>query len=323
MSNYSTPKFFAFTLGPGILALTAAALWGMSVLDRLPVDTATHFDLSGNADDFMSPFNAVFIPILIGVIVTAALAIAFVSPTTRRGNAARWLAGTTAGTPVFMAALVYFMTSLNLDMESGRNVTLPASSIIIPLAMGIVVGLLVALTITPAPPLPSEAGKPAGARGDHGRDVHVPAGAKASWFGYARPGKTLLAINIFSILTMVIVTVMVPEWWMIALTIATIILVLGFSFFKVSISTKGLRAGSIVGWPQIAIPLSEVSSAEVSDVHFGNWGGWGWRVSSQGTGLITGGEEALRVTRTNGKILEVTCNDPATAAGVIRALKAN
>jgi hypothetical protein len=44
---------------------------------------------------------------------------------------------------------------------------------------------------------------------------------------------------------------------------------------------------------------------------------WGWRLNSSGTGLITQSGPGLRLTRTNGRILEITSDDAASAVKVL------
>ena len=44
---------------------------------------------------------------------------------------------------------------------------------------------------------------------------------------------------------------------------------------------------------------------------------WGWRISGAGTGLITRAGSGLRITRTNGQVLEISTQDAVTAANLL------
>lgn len=321
MATYSTPRFFATMAAPAFGALAAAGVWGSTVLDRLPEDTATHFRSNGTPDGFMSPAGAVFVPLAIGCVATAALMSMFLSPATRQGGQARWLAGTASGLGVFLALLTVLVTTANLDLTSGVDARLGFGAIASALIPSLVIGVVVGMVITPAPAPRGAEGRPAGARGDFGRSFTLPDGATASWFGYAPPGAVVWLIASGTMLFILVIAAITQDWRPLMLACVTVILVCATSYFKVSISPRGVQASSLVGFPRISIPLEDIEDAEVSNVHFGTWGGWGWRWGPRGTGLITRGTEALRVNRTDGKILEITCNEPATAAGVVNALK--
>lgn len=323
MQHYSTARFFGTILVPTIIPLVAVAIWALSVADRLPGNTATHFDFSGVPNDYMSPTGAILVPLGVAAFTAVIFLLTFIPEATRRGPTARWLAGVTPGITVFLTGVTVVMVNANLNLASGEDARMPFMDIPVPLLLAIAVGGAVAFIITPAPLPEGMEGKPAGARGDYGREVTLPNGAKASWFGHARPGAMILLLASGPLLFLVVYAVLTRAWLILLFGVITSLVLIALSNFRVAISSHGVEVASVIGWPKTTVPLSEITDAEVADVHFGNWGGWGWRVSSQGTGIITRGSEALRINRSNGKLLEVTCNDPATAAGVVRALIKN
>ncbi|GAA4188490.1 DUF1648 domain-containing protein [Microbacterium oryzae] len=91
---------------------------------------------------------------------------------------------------------------------------------------------------------------------------------------------------------------------------------------RVRVDEEGLTVRTPIGWPRVRIPREEIRSAEVVFVSpMAEYGGWGWRYGAgSGWGAVLRAGDALRVTRTNGKVFTVTVDDAETAAGLLAAM---
>lgn len=95
------------------------------------------------------------------------------------------------------------------------------------------------------------------------------------------------------------------------------LLVLATWGWRIRIDAHGFRYSGFLGFPRAVIPHASIASVECKDIRPSEWGGWGWRLSAGGTGLITRAGSGLRITRTNGRIIELSLQDAATAANLL------
>ena len=92
---------------------------------------------------------------------------------------------------------------------------------------------------------------------------------------------------------------------------------------RVIIDFRGIRVLGlgIVRW--VSLPLSALEGATSTTAYpLGDFGGWGRRVSLDGTmdGFVTAEGPALRIARVEGKPLVITVRDAETAATVLNTL---
>ncbi|WP_234010411.1 DUF1648 domain-containing protein [Streptomyces sp. SPB074] len=99
------------------------------------------------------------------------------------------------------------------------------------------------------------------------------------------------------------------------------LLVVALSAVRVTVDRHGLTvtAGRLP-WPRTRIALDQVSAARAQEVRALDWGGWGYRVSARGTGVILRSGEALVVRKEDGRDFAVTTRDARTAAALLNTL---
>jgi hypothetical protein len=104
--------------------------------------------------------------------------------------------------------------------------------------------------------------------------------------------------------------------------LVVLVFVLGNFAWTVRVDARGVRVRSVLGFPTIAIPLDQVTSADVIEVQaLAQYGGWGirWALNRR-IGVIVRSGEALEVHRAKGLDLVVTVSDAATAAALLNGL---
>ncbi|MGA5063489.1 hypothetical protein ACPB9E_06840 [Streptomyces exfoliatus] len=86
----------------------------------------------------------------------------------------------------------------------------------------------------------------------------------------------------------------------------------------------GLLLASLVPRPRVRVPLAEVAGATVRELDttavLRDFGGWGYRVRADRTGVVLHTGEALVVRRGSGREFAVTVPDAATAAALLNTL---
>ncbi|MFJ4437130.1 DUF1648 domain-containing protein [Streptomyces sp. NPDC088923] len=101
------------------------------------------------------------------------------------------------------------------------------------------------------------------------------------------------------------------------------LLIFALSAVRVTVDRHGLTvAAGYLPWPRTRIGLDQVATARAQHVSALEWGGWGYRVSARGTGVILRSGEALVVRRENGRDFAVTTRDARTAAALLNTLAA-
>jgi glutamine cyclotransferase len=76
----------------------------------------------------------------------------------------------------------------------------------------------------------------------------------------------------------------------------------------------------VLGWPRTQVPLTTITHADVEDVHPMAYGGWGWRMRTDRTAIVTSSGPGLVVHRSDGASLVVTVDGADEAAGVVNRL---
>ncbi len=102
------------------------------------------------------------------------------------------------------------------------------------------------------------------------------------------------------------------------------LLTFALSTVRVTVDRHGLTvAAGYLPWPRTRIALDQVATARAQHVRALEWGGWGYRVSPRGTGVILRSGEALVVRRDDGRDFAVTTRDARTAAALLNTLAAD
>lgn len=293
-------------------AIGAALLW--SVRDELPSQIASHWGVQGRADDFSSFTEIMTLGLLLPVGTVAPIALLGLA--IRHGAS---LAGVSAGTGVFMAALSFGSAYAQRGVADGEFVRLTNSMFLWPTALGIAVGVLVGLALRSKPrpgpdsPVPADA-----ARAD------VSASAQIAWHGglrRGRAGEIVFAVAVLAVAVIGIVLWITSGIWFVALIALLLLVLLHFFWAEVTIDHRGLSV-SAMGKTLRRVPLERLQVGRVTQVRcLGEYGGWGFRGGFDGSwGYVTSDGEALRVERNGEPDLVLTIDDAHAAAATLNTL---
>jgi hypothetical protein len=103
---------------------------------------------------------------------------------------------------------------------------------------------------------------------------------------------------------------------------AAIAVILGLMWSRLTIRIDGdrLRWSFGVGWPRFSLPLAEVQSVEVTRTTF--WQGWGIHVVRGGWIYNIAGWDAVRITRTGGRLVLLGTDEPRRMKAAIERAQA-
>ncbi|BDI23170.1 hypothetical protein [Herbiconiux sp. L3-i23] len=302
---------------PLTLALSGAAVI-LSWLPRLPDEVAVHWTSSG-ADGFATPLLYPGMLVLITALFTAIVVTALWNPGDGRRGTGRFLLATAGWLPTFLA--IGFAGSLapQLDTTDPAGSPFPGIALLVGAACGVLVGAGVWALAPVAPPFDRVAAQP--------EDLSVADGVRVIWLDTASAPRPLIAVLGISAAVLVVVGVGVtfsvgtPGLALLAAPVILAVACLTLSW-RVRIDDSGLVARPAIGIPRVRIPLDHVKDASVVEVSpVNDFGGWGLRYSSYGTGVILRAGSALRLEQTGGAFT-ITLDDAPRAAGLVRALLA-
>ncbi|GMA26559.1 hypothetical protein GCM10025864_43180 [Luteimicrobium album] len=301
--------------GVALALLVASALVAASWGDELPDPVASHWSGSGSPDGFSSLGSTIAVGLGIGALCVVVFA------------AITWFWGRQASTRRIMAAAMIWMAGLislalvgMLDQQRGLPDAHQAGSVNGVLLMAVLVPLLpaaaAALLVHPDPPLPAT-----GILASDAPRTTLRPDERAAWVGRAS-GRALPAVVLGTTIVVLAVAVASQLWFLLAVAVVLLVLLLSMASFHVRVSESGLTVRSVFGWPRTAVPADEVERADVVRVRpTRDFGGYGWRLGRQGrTGIVLRSGEALEVTRTGGRRLVVTVDDAADAAALLNTM---
>lgn len=315
-----------------MLVLAAAVI--IAWMPELPDPIAIHWGSDGV--DGSAPKWA-YIPLILGIgagviALDAALALfahrlpqSSTKPAVEPWSAtARFLGAVNLG----LAAMIAFIAVIGAGLQRGLSNAVDAPDIGGWAAVGFVLlGALAVLGwfLQPAPPVPAaDQGAPAGS-------IPLATSERAAWFGTAAMARSGVIVLIVSLVLLAVMTVFwvargEDGWWILALVTILIAVFIGtMSVFRVRVNSEGLRARSLLGWPSNRIRLDRIDDVEVVQLDpFREFGGWGWRLSTDGRrGIVLRAGEALQVTETCGRVFVVTVDGASEAAAVLETLRAH
>jgi len=302
------------------LAVTIAALVVTFLLaTTAPSTVAVHWGASGTADGFGSPFTYPVLLAAVALPMTAVFGgIAVVA--THRG-------------PV--TAMIKVLGVIGLWVSVGLSVALgglllaqtgaSGSASIAPLPIGFGCALVIAVAGWFAlPKIEQRTAEP----GATITPVALAASERAVWFRRASAsGAVLWAVVGLTILLAAVSVVTVVSsrgsaWWVPFIPIVILLVLLSNLTWTVRVDARGVRIRSVVGIPRFTIPLSDIRSADVTDVQpLAGYGGWGLRFGFNGRiGIILRSGSALEILRNSGMSLVVTVDDAESGAALINGL---
>lgn len=296
------------------LIIVAGFAWTVLLLGDVPDTVATHFSGSGEADSTSSPWSLITVATASAVLTLATFA-AFTRGGATVGNAARFTTGLIAWTVSLLMVLQVRIIMDQRGIDDPAEASLSSTTLVWTIVLPLVIALALALLARPVPrtaPGPDDATSVA--------DLGVPTTASVVWFRtesmspwvqaflYAVTGVSILACILSGI----------PLWSMLVLITLIALAMLTSCTWRLRIDSRGFSYRSALGIPKKQIPLDEISHAEAVTINPMEWGGWGWRLNGNGTGLITSGGPGVRITRTNRRVVDVTCSDADRALSTLK-----
>lgn len=300
--------YSAIVLVPMTLVTIFATVRPLQWLEMVPDPMATHFDAAGNPDGFSSP--ATNIALITGmntvVIIAIAIALRFRFLTGING---RILTGSAAFTIVLLSVILLELFKSQSTLTDAADAHFPMSIMVMAFGFATVVGSSMALVPPPAPQKkPANIAEPSHA---------VAEPEEYEWRSVETLHPGIQLIFAITLIAMVGIALLTPGWISIGAGIIVAVMILATWGWRLRIDPQGFHYSGFLGFPRAVIPHAAIASVESKDLRPGEWGGWGWRLSGAGTGLITRAGSGLRITRTNGRILEVSIQDAATSANLL------
>ncbi|MCB5906579.1 DUF1648 domain-containing protein [Streptomyces pinistramenti] len=297
----------ATALFPFLAAMAVVAGIHHKVADRLTDPLATHFDIRGKADGFTSVQGFLTGTLLILVLLGAGSAV-FVGRK-RPAPAARWVIGTGWG----IAATVALPTSLtllaNAHADRAESARLPLWELAAVLAAGVAAGalgwLLAGPEPRPQPPRPGAAPR-----------LALGAGERAGWTRTV--GSPLLsAVGLLTVCGGLFLGI-TADWFTGGVLLASGAAVGAVTSVRVTVDRRGLAlAPALLPYAFRRVPFDRVAEATSRNVHIATeFGGWGYRVRHNRSGLVLRSGEGLVLRLHSGREFVVTVDDAATAAAL-------
>ncbi|MBP1162369.1 hypothetical protein ABIC28_003131 [Rhodococcus sp. PvR044] len=310
----------ATVLPPALTAVGAVALiraW----FAELPDPVAVHFGPGGAADGFGSTGAARWSP-LIGLAFALGLCLLLLLLTRRDLRSARVGAAVGSGTGAFVAALPVALLAPQRGLADAAEASLSGWWMVLPVAAGLAAAAI-GYAASPSPG-PATAQRPP--REDAPR-IALADSEKVAWSGSAAMPPWLAAV--VGVLPVAVVLGLVAfgsSSFVLVLVVAAVsaaLMALVLAPVRVTVDATGLTARTPITGRPTRIPLDEIAEADVVAVGILNrFGGFGYRVGPDGTGLIVRPGPALRITRGDGSRFTVTVDGAEQAAAVLNALAA-
>lgn len=301
-----------------LTAIGLAVLW--SWMPQLPDRVVTHWGTSG-PDGFGSPGVYVWMLAVIGLALPLLMAIAtLVVVGTHWGAAARFMGAMSAGLSAFAPVLALGSVGPQRGLADVADVGDVWWVVVLGFAAMLVVGAVawfvqpaVAAVTTPALE-PSHA-------------VRLAEGERVVWIGTATMPRTPLiimgaALVLVTVLTIILAISASPAGWIsVAIMLIVLLALPATAAFRVRITPEGLTARSLLGVPRTRIPLAEIESARAVDISpFGEFGGWGWRISLDGrSGIVMRQGPAIEIVRRGKRTFVITIDGAEQAAALLQA----
>lgn len=301
-------------LVPLLLSLSCFAI-ALSWYDRLPDQVAIHFGTGGEPDDWMGKnANYAFDAIFMFGFTAITLILTFAGLI--RGRSGQVTGAILAGTVGLVSPLLLATLYVQRD---GAEASLEGNAFLFGLIGAIVCAGVTALTF------PARATEPE--KHNHSAARRAPreslrSGEKVAYFG-GQSGSPALLGSVTAIILGSTILVAFVYWWAVAITIvAGIIAIPLIAYLRVRIDENAVTWAFGFGLPKGSIALKEIESVEVIDINPMEFGGWGYRITGNTTGLIVRGGPGIRLNRTTGRSVVISLAEPDEASETLRQLLA-
>lgn len=305
---------------PSAIAVVTAVIT-LSWLPQLPDPIAIHWSGAG-PDGFGPALPFVLAPLGITIVFSVFVALWSWRPTP--SGRLTWNQKFLVVTSLWLATMINVVFAGSVAMQRGLADANAAPDVGLWLAIGAGAGLVLAVVgwfLLPPAETVDEAGtlpKPVDVQGQE----------RVSWSQPARLSTAALAVIAVvvavALVTAVLVTLVSRSASIVAVIVFALVALLAATntWWRVSADHRGFIARGVLGWPSKRIPLDDIRSVQVVEVHpTRDFGGWGWRWGGNGrTGIILRAGDAIEVMTAGSKRFVVTVDDAATGAGVLAAL---
>ncbi|MEV6473830.1 DUF1648 domain-containing protein [Streptomyces sp. NPDC051657] len=300
---------------PFVLALLADLVVHVTVKDRLPDRLAVHFDAGGSADGYLG-VTAHLLYTAASLLVLGALW-AFIAVNGKlHGRAHRWFIGGGSAVAGFLGYLLIAVLSVNVDApEGGPADGFPLRHLVAALGAAVLAGALgvLASRLVPAPDDPRDRDPASRER------IALADGEVAGWARGIGAWWVPVAVLVFLAAGG---TVGLSQSWFIGGPILLLGLVTAtFCRPHVTVDRRGLTVSGLLPRPRVRVPLERMAGADSRPINaLAEYGGWGYRVRPERSGVITRSGEAIVVSLTSGREFAVTVDDSATGAALLNTL---
>lgn len=297
-------------LGAAGLLLAAPVLVAVVTVllhDRLPDPMPTHWNVHGEVNGTMT--LAANLALALGISAVAALAGIGVLIWGWRNRGVAVTAVLLGWVAWLLAVIQVGSELIARDANRAADVTMSVWQVLLFVAISLIPAVLLYLT------LPAQS--PPAAAQDLPRIALEP-GERVVWIGRCR---SRLVATVAGVLLLVAV---VAVWLQLVVALvcgAVAIVLIGAHAITVRIDRRGVRVGwGPLGWPHHRYPLEQISSAEAAEIEPMSWGGWGYRLSGRGIGIVIRRGEGLVLHRDGKLDVAITVDDADQAAALVNAL---
>lgn len=300
---------------PFVLALFIDLTLYATIKGRLPDRPAVHFDAGGTADGYLS-LTAYLLYTVPALLVLGALWTVIAVNGRFHGRAHRWFIGGGFGIAAFLGYLLIAVLFVNADApEGGPAEGFPLWHIAVALGVATVAGALGILLsrLVPVPEDPRD-GDPAVRE-----RITLADGEVAGWARGIGAWWAPVAVLVFLAAGVIVGR---EQTWFIGAPLLLLALVMAtFCRPHVTVDRRGLAVSGLLPRPRVRVPLERMAGADSRRVNaLAEYGGWGYRIRPDRSGVITRSGEAIVISLTSGREFAVTVDDSATGAALLNTL---
>lgn len=295
---------------PFVAAIVTAATIYASLSTRLPDPLATHFSIDGRADGYSATHG--FLTEFLVALLVLGVGFGLLSRLRVPSAATPWLIATGYALAAGLGFPLCLTLLGNADVADASAVRLPPWQLAMTFVVVLLAGALGRLLggVAPRPPKPEPAAAPR---------LDLPAGTTAGW-SRTVSSPPLVALGAL-MLSAGLVLVLVGGGLSGVPLLASGAVVLAVTSVRVTVDRRGLTLAPTLlpaGIRFRRIPLDQVAEAASRQiVPFAEFGGWGYRIRSDRSGLVLRSGEGMVVLLTSGRQFMVTVDDAATAAALL------
>ncbi|MFJ8249043.1 DUF1648 domain-containing protein [Streptomyces sp. NPDC094466] len=300
---------------PFMLALLTDLVVHLTVQDRLPARLAVHFDAVGSANGYMG-VTAHLLSTATSLVVLGALW-SYTSVNGKLyGRAHRWFIGGGFAVAAFLGYLLIAVLSVNVDApENGPADGFPLWHIALALGVAALAGALGLLVARLVPAVDDPRDRDPASR----ERIALADGEVAGW---ARGiGAWWAPVAVLVLLAAGVVVGLAQNWFIGAPLLLLALVTATFCRPHVTVDGRGLTVSGLLPRPRVRVSLERMEGADSRRVNaLAEYGGWGYRVRPERSGVITRSGEAIVVSLTSGREFAVTVDDSATGAALLNTL---